>query len=202
MRKMLLCAAALALAGCASGEVRDTVGLTRAAPDEFKVVSRPPLSVPPDFTLRAPEPGAAPRAEVDTETKASRLFLKEEPEDTGSEEVQLYEPEGETAVVPVHSESVRSSGESLFLERLGAKNPDAEIRSKLAADQKELARKLDDDPDATLIDRLIGVRADQKMVDPFAEAERLRTNIDEGKPINEGEVPILEDEETTLDKIF
>ena len=137
---MLLCAAALALAGCASGEVRDTLGLTRAAPDEFKVVSRPPLSVPPDFTLRAPEPGAAPRAEVDTETKASRLFLKEEPEDTGSEEVQLYEPEGETAVVPVHSESVRSSGESLFLERLGAKNPDAEIRSKLAADQKELAR--------------------------------------------------------------
>ncbi len=199
---MLLCAAALALAGCASGEVRDTLGLTRAAPDEFKVVSRPPLSVPPDFTLRAPEPGAAPRAEVDTETKASRLFLKEEPEDTGSEEVQLYEPEGETAVVPVHSESVRSSGESLFLERLGAKNPDAEIRSKLAADQKELARKLDDDPDATLIDRLIGVRADQKMVDPFAEAERLRTNIDEGKPINEGEVPIIEDEETTLDKIF
>ena len=37
-----------------------TFGLTRdVRPDEFTVVTRAPLSMPPDFTLRPPQPGAA-----------------------------------------------------------------------------------------------------------------------------------------------
>jgi hypothetical protein len=44
------------LSGC--GEVRDALGYDKNAPDEFAVVARAPLSVPPNFKLRPPEPGA------------------------------------------------------------------------------------------------------------------------------------------------
>src|SRR5689334_7871027 len=50
--------AALALGGC--GGVRQTLGLVRNSPDEFAVVAKPPLTLPPDFGLRPPVPGAPP----------------------------------------------------------------------------------------------------------------------------------------------
>ncbi len=52
----ILLASMFVLSACASGEVRDTLGLSKRAPDEFVVVSRPALTVPPDFTLVAPDP--------------------------------------------------------------------------------------------------------------------------------------------------
>ena len=49
----------LALAGCGSGsDISRTFGLTRDAPDEFQVTTRAPLSMPPDYALRPPRPGA------------------------------------------------------------------------------------------------------------------------------------------------
>jgi len=40
------------LYGC--GEVKDKIGLIKKAPDEFQVYEKKPLSVPPNFDLRAP----------------------------------------------------------------------------------------------------------------------------------------------------
>ena len=37
--------------------MRDTLGLNKRAPDEFQVVRRQPLVVPPDRNLRPPRPG-------------------------------------------------------------------------------------------------------------------------------------------------
>ena len=42
--------ASLALGGC--GGVRQSLGLVRTSPDEFAVVAKPPLVLPPDFGLR------------------------------------------------------------------------------------------------------------------------------------------------------
>ena len=50
----LLALVLLITAGC-SGKVGDMVNLSRSTPDEFAVVKRKPLSVPPDFGLRPPE---------------------------------------------------------------------------------------------------------------------------------------------------
>ena len=50
-----VCAAVL-LGGCS--ETRSMLGLTKQAPDEFAVYSRAPLSLPPDYGLRPPEPGS------------------------------------------------------------------------------------------------------------------------------------------------
>ena len=44
--------AALALSACDGGSVANTLGMNIEAPDEFTVVSRPPLSLPPEFNLR------------------------------------------------------------------------------------------------------------------------------------------------------
>lgn len=55
-RVVMLSAAALSLAACGNS-IKEEVGLRRTAPDEFAVVTRAPLSVPPDYTLRPPRPG-------------------------------------------------------------------------------------------------------------------------------------------------
>ena len=57
--RIFLAAGVLLLAGCGNGDsVSRAFGLTRDAPDEFKVTTRAPLSMPPDYTLRPPRPGA------------------------------------------------------------------------------------------------------------------------------------------------
>src|SRR5207302_10374167 len=55
----LLMAAALGLSACDNGGLRRSLGLDSRGPDEFRVVSRAPLDVPPDFGLRPPQPGAS-----------------------------------------------------------------------------------------------------------------------------------------------
>ena len=39
-------------------DLKSTFGLNKRAPDEFAVPTRAPLSLPPDYSLRPPEPGA------------------------------------------------------------------------------------------------------------------------------------------------
>jgi hypothetical protein len=56
-RAIMFAAAALLLAGCS--EAGRIFGFERGGPDEFTVVRNPPLSVPPQATLRPPEEGAA-----------------------------------------------------------------------------------------------------------------------------------------------
>ena len=57
--RLVLLASLLGVAACSGDELTRTFGLTRDAPDEFQVTTRAPLSMPPDFTLRPPRPGAA-----------------------------------------------------------------------------------------------------------------------------------------------
>ena len=66
---LVLAVTAVALSAC--GSVREDLGLGRSPPDEFAVIDRPPLSMPPDFSLRPPTPGA-PRPQ---ETDPSRGLL-------------------------------------------------------------------------------------------------------------------------------
>ncbi|HEX6144345.1 MAG TPA: DUF3035 domain-containing protein [Geminicoccaceae bacterium] len=49
--------ACVLVAGC-SGSLGDTLGFGKRSPDEFAVVKRQPLIVPPDYNLRPPDPDA------------------------------------------------------------------------------------------------------------------------------------------------
>ena len=75
--KFILGSAALvalvALSGCGGGKGGVMAG--RGAPDEFLVSKRAPLTIPPDFALTPPKPGAPRPQEADSSQQAlSAMF--------------------------------------------------------------------------------------------------------------------------------
>lgn len=62
-------AATLALAGCGT-TVQDAFGLSKRSPDEFQVVRRAPLVVPPDYRLRPPGSNSPAPAAASTSQEA------------------------------------------------------------------------------------------------------------------------------------
>jgi hypothetical protein len=57
MRKYSLLVLVVALTTSCTGDFKKTLGLRKPQPDEFTVISKEPLSLPPNFNLRAPEEG-------------------------------------------------------------------------------------------------------------------------------------------------
>lgn len=112
-----LAAMAVSLAGCDS--VREAAGLTKDSPDEFAVVTKAPLIIPPDYNLTPPKPGAAPTNQVSP---------TEDAEDT------LY---GQQQTATTAQGSV-SSGEQQLLSKAGAANANSMIRQKIAADNRAM----------------------------------------------------------------
>jgi hypothetical protein len=62
----------LLLPGCTG--FRQMVGLDQVGPDEFAVESRAPLTIPPEFDLRPPQPGA-PRPQETTAADSARKVI-------------------------------------------------------------------------------------------------------------------------------
>lgn len=57
-KTMTLAAVAVACAAVSScGSMQKAIGVEKVAPDEFRVVTRAPLVMPPDYALRPPRPG-------------------------------------------------------------------------------------------------------------------------------------------------
>ena len=54
--------------------MRRIVGMDRVGPDEFAVESRAPLTIPPEFELRPPQPGA-PRPQEGTAADKARKVI-------------------------------------------------------------------------------------------------------------------------------
>jgi hypothetical protein len=92
----------LGLAGCQS--TRQALGMTKVVPDEFRVVTKAPLVVPPDYALRPPAPGEPRPQELQPESQA-RVAL-------------LGQRAGEQ----------RSEGEKLLVAKAGADKADPLIR--------------------------------------------------------------------------
>ena len=74
VRLVLVASAVLALTACEG--VKKQFGLAKQSPDEFRVVARAPLSLPPDFTLRPPEPGAVRPQEWTTAQQARKAIFQ------------------------------------------------------------------------------------------------------------------------------
>jgi hypothetical protein len=170
--------AVLSLSGC-GGKVRQALGMTKHSPDEFLTVAHAPLSLPPDYSLRPPEPGA-PRPQ----------------EGTAAEQAQtaLYANNGGTAPMAgttgtTGANEAQSSGEVALLQNAGAAGVDPGIRAQI---DTETAAQIE--RDQTLISRLVFWRTQEPygtVVDPVAESKRLQENQALGKPATEGETPII-----------
>lgn len=162
--KVLGCMAAL-LALSACDQMRQVSGLEKQSPDEFAVVTRAPLSLPPDYGLRPPRPGAARPQETEVATEAQDLLAP------GSQD-----------------EAPASSGEAGLLEASRAADAEPDIRRKLDRDASVLAVE-----DRGFVDRILSRDAgSEDVVDAKREAERLRENAERGKPPTEGATPRIE----------
>jgi hypothetical protein len=62
----------LLLTGCTG--FRQMVGIDQAGPDEFAVESRAPLTIPPEFDLRPPKPGAPRPQEATAAERAQKVM--------------------------------------------------------------------------------------------------------------------------------
>ncbi len=106
-----LVAATVAIAACSldsrrGGTLRQQLGIAQGAPDEFLIIARAPIEVPPSFDLPRPQPGAPSRVDVDPLSDAhSALFLRPDPirlgAASGGEQVLLSgaNAEGDNSVV-------------------------------------------------------------------------------------------------------
>jgi hypothetical protein len=61
------------------------LGMDRVGPDEFAVESRAPLTIPPDFDLRPPQPGAARPQDVTSAERARRVIDTAGPGEPGKQ---------------------------------------------------------------------------------------------------------------------
>jgi Protein of unknown function (DUF3035) len=176
-------AISLMLAACARGTVQDALGIGKRSPDEFAVVSRAPLILPPDYGLRPPAPGES-RPGVDTANERARATL------TGRELQQPAGPGQEVApAVFAEPGAAVSSGERALMTQATTTPVDPDIRRKIAEENMQLAQV-----EQELFTRLVKWREPSTLevaIDPAAETERLRANRAEGKPPTEGESPVI-----------
>jgi len=71
------------LPGCT--DFRRALGMDRVGPDEFAVESRAPLTLPPEFDLRPPQPGAPRPQAVTAADKARRVIDTAGPGEPGKQ---------------------------------------------------------------------------------------------------------------------
>src|SRR5438045_424444 len=83
MSPFLCLAGALVISGCS--DLKKAIGLERATPDEFAVESRAPLTMPPDFNLRPPQPGAARPQEKSSDQQARQVIEQAGPGEPGKQ---------------------------------------------------------------------------------------------------------------------
>jgi hypothetical protein len=199
-------AGAFTLSACSGSTVKDTLGLTRSAPDEYRVVSRPPLSVPPQFGLRPPSATELSPGQVPASDQAESLLLG-----GGSAHGSLN---ADTAVLPVTRSNAGSpvkgaqkgpakdmgAADSQFLQNAGAASANPRVREELV---EERYTRMEQKESAPWWDVLDWTSDKEPMVDAKKEAQRIQQNEDEGKPVTEGSTPEIKGRDTgILGKIF
>lgn len=184
------------LTACSGSDVKDTLGLNRRAPDEFRVLARPPLSVPPEFSLRPPGEGSEiTGTQTGARSDAQALVFGE---NNGATNTNLRAGSAETAVVGVTVNDAATPSDARFLTRAGANAADPSIRERLRAETPSTEAE-----DKTLLDTLREPTRGEPLVDAGKEAERLKENKEAGKPVTEGETPTVKPRDRgVIGKIF
>ena len=154
-----LTSGAIALGGCFHHD--DAIGFNPNAPDEFKVVSKAPLVVPPDYALRPPAPGEPRPQELQPESSARLALLGE------------------------REKAERSTGETLLANRAGAAKADPLIRYVMDDEFGSIAHKDSSfadkvlfrkkaSPAASTKDLAAGASTTPTPIDPVAEQAKIK----------------------------
>ena len=156
----LVAMTALSLAACAS----------TGGPDEFRVVRKAPLTVPPEYNLRPPTLGQARPQELSPEAQAR------------------------VAVFGVDVGQNASDGEKLFVKAAGGDAVDRNVRGLVDFDDNQALRK-----NRSFTDMILnfGGEAKEPVVDAAAEAERLRAESEAVKDITGGGKVVIQPKQTS-----
>lgn len=174
LRASVLLAAGLMLVSCNS--IREAAGITKTPPDEFAVVTKAPLIIPPDYNLHPPKPGAAPLNQTSpTQTAQAALYSDD------------------TASVAATIDGNYSQAEKMLLATSGAATADDSIRRVIAADNANA------EDTGSLTDSLLFGGSDapvgDKPVDADAEAARIAASKNGATPADK-----KSGEQATIDK--
>ena len=150
---VLLCGVAASLAGCDT--LRSAAGQGKESPDEFAVVTKAPLVIPPDFNLRPPAAGAAPTNQIAPTQAAQAALFSADP-----------------AAVAASLPATMSQGERFLLANAGVQNADPAIRQEIASDSAS-TRAGDDSFTNNILFGSSSTPAAGTAVDADAEARRI-----------------------------
>jgi hypothetical protein len=129
-----------------------------SSPDEFRVVRKAPLTVPPEYNLRPPSPGSARPQELSPEAQAR------------------------VAVFGVDFGQAASDGEKLFIKQAGGDAVDRMVRNQVDFDNAQILRK-----NRSFADMILSFGqtpgGNEPLVDPAAEAARIKAAEDANKDV-------------------
>lgn len=155
----LLALGALSMGGC--GAFDNLGGGKKVSPDEFKIVSHSPLTMPPNAELRPPRPGE-PRPQEVTPSEQAREALAPQtagrPQRAGGANAPATNPGG--------------ASEQALVAKAGQGGIDPNIRSRVNTDTRTI-----NDSDKSFVDSLIfwqDTPPSGVVLDPAKEQQRLR----------------------------
>lgn len=175
-RTFLLIAGLILCSACE--QTRNVIGLDKQPPDEFAVVTRAPLSVPPDFGLRPPIPGAQRPQEKTVRNEAREILLRS----SKSKQQEIVRKAVQSGKL--------STGEAALLSSAGALGVDPSIRNVVNRESSALV-----EAEESFLNKIFFwqmVDPPGSAVDPDKESRRLREAQARGVPLNKGDVPVIE----------
>lgn len=141
-----LMAAAAVTTGCSS--LSRAIGAEKVSPDEFRVVTRAPLTLPPDYSLRPPRPGDPRPQELEPDAEARAALF-------GTDVAQQASP-----------------GERGLITAAGAQSVDPDIRDTIDFESQGVVRR-----NESFVNRLLSFQGSDEdagqPLDAAAEERRL-----------------------------
>lgn len=168
--------AGLALTAC--GNVKQQLGFNREAPDEFTVLSRAPLTIPPDFALRPPKPGAVRPQEGTEQDKAREALIGK-----SRKNAKAY-------ARALAANTALTEGEKVLLNKSGAYEAEPNIRAIVDRETTTLAMEKTSFTDNLVFWENRSYQGTQ--VDAQQEQKRIQENMALGKSLADGEPPKIE----------
>ena len=186
----VLASAAFVLNGC-MGQQDNVFETEKQSPDEFAVYSRAPLSLPPDFGLRPPKPGATRPQTVMPRNEAKKALL------SSNRERERRRSDGMGALPKkttpaAQSEPDMTPGVLALLNNTGADQADPDIRNIVNNETAYLSGGGDE----SFADSILFWRNDGGLkgavIDPAAEERRMRLKKAKGDVVDETPAPKIQ----------
>lgn len=175
---------AISLTACGGG-VGEVLGLENKPPDEFTVVKRAPLTLPPDYGLRPPQPGQGQLNAATPRDVARQAVL-------GTDKLSERDKQ---KIINARRAAGQDESEIALLNRADALNASPEIRQVVDEESQSLA-----DEQENFVDDLLFWKDPEEpgaIVDATEENRRLQENAGLGKPVTEGDTPTIQREGET-----